>query len=318
MMKKFKVVGTAVTFGRFNKEPIERLKKIGCDVTLNPFGRPFTTEEFKKIAGDADAVIVGNDKVNEEVIRNFTNIKVIAKHGVGIDGIKIDVAKSLGITVTNAPGTNKEEVADSAMGFMLLMARDFVKMSRETKEGKWIKYPTFSMANKTMGVIGVGNIGTGFVKRALGFGMRVIASDPVVREEPQNLGVDYVDFETVIREADYLSIHCPLNETTEKMFGAAEFEKMKKGIFIVNTARSQILDYDALFEVVKSKKVAGYATDVFDYEPPAMHPIYELDNVYLTPHVAGTTYDSNYRMGSTAVDNVIAVLTGETPPNLIV
>lgn len=318
MDKNYKVVSSAVTFGKFNHEPVQRLLDLGFEVQLNPFGRPFTPAEFHEIAGDADAVIVGNDKVTESVIRQFTKIKVIAKHGVGIDGIDTVTAAELGITVTNAPGTNKEEVADSAMAFLLMMARDIEKMSRETKAGKWIKYPTSSMNNKTLGIIGAGDIGTAFAKRAAGFGMRLLVCDPIQRDEVRVLGAEYVGLDQLLEESDFVSIHCPLDLTTEKMLQKAEFEKMKSGVFLVNTARSQILDYDQLYPFVKSGHIAGYAADVFDFEPPVMHPLYKLSNVFLTPHVAGTTYDSNYRMGSTAVDNVIAVLQGETPPNKII
>lgn len=315
--KKYKVVSTAVTFGKFNSEPVERLKEIGCEVMLNPFGRPFSTAEFKELASDADAIICGNDKINEEVIRSLKNCKVIAKHGVGIDGIDIDTAKELGITVTNAPGTNKAEVADLAMGFLLAMARDIPKMSAETKDGKWIKYPGYSMEGKTIGIIGVGNIGTEMVKRCLGFGLKVIAYDPVQREEIKKMGVKYVELSEMLQDSNYISLHCPLNAMSYQMLGKSEIKTMKSGIIIVNTARSQILDYDALYEAMVEKDILGYASDVFDFEPPAMHPLYALENVYLTPHVGGTTYDSNYRMGSTAVNNVIEVFKGKTPPNLI-
>lgn len=318
MEKKYKVVGTAVTFGHFIEEPVKRLEAIGCEVILNPFGRPFTQKEFTEIAGDADAVIVGNDQVDAAVIEGLKKVKVIAKHGVGVDGIDCEAAMCAGIKVTNAPGTNKEEVADSAMGFLLLMARDLPKMSQETKRGDWNKYPTHSLFGKKVGIIGAGNIGTAFVRRAMGFGLDVLVCDPIERSEVKALGAAYVDFETVIHSADYLSIHCPLNDTTRNMLTASSFAKMKTGVFIVNTARSQILDLDDLFEAIGVGKVAGYATDVFDKEPPEPHQLYALDNVYLTPHVAGTTYDSNRRMGNTAVDDVIAVLQGQLPPNLIV
>lgn len=317
MTRKMKVVCPAVTFGKFRTEPVNRLEIFGAEVILNPYGRPFTAKEFEDLAGDADAIIVGNDKVSEEVIKTLKRVKVIAKHGVGVDGIRIDVANKLGIKVTNAPGTNKEEVADSAMAFMLAMARDIEKMSRETKSGKWIKYPTYSMAEKTIGVIGVGNIGTAFVKRVAGFGMKILVYDPVQRDEVKKLGVEYSSFEHVISESDYLSIHCPLNQASNKMFKKKQFEMMKPNIFIVNTARSQIFDYDALYNALLNHRVGGYATDVFDSEPPKMHPLYSLENVLLTPHVAGTTYDSNYRMGMTAVENVIAVLSGKVPPDLV-
>lgn len=317
-MKHYKVVSSAVTFGKFNKEPVERLEDFGCEVQLNPFGRPFTPEEFQRLAGDADAIIVGNDKVTADVINSLSQAKIIAKHGVGIDGIDVETAHTAGIAVTNAPGTNKEEVADAAMGFMLLLARDLNHLSQATKTGAWDKYPTHSLANKTMGIIGAGNIGTAFAKRARGFGMTVLVSDPVQREAVKQLGAVYAAFDEVLRHADYISIHCPLTASTYRLLGQEEFQQMKPGVFLVNTARSQIVDEKALYSFVKSRKIAGYGTDVFDVEPPVMLPLYQLPNVYLTPHVAGTTYDSNLRMGNRTVDNVLAVFAEHVPPNLIV
>lgn len=162
----WKVAGTAVTFGKFYKGSIERLEAAGCEVKLNPYGRPLTNEEMIEFAGDCDAVIVGNDKVPANVIEHFHNMKIIAKHGVGVDAIDKDQAKKQGILVTNAPGTNKDEVADAAMCLALMVARDFHTMNTHTKNHEWIKYPGVDVVDKTIGVIGAGAIGTAFVRRA--------------------------------------------------------------------------------------------------------------------------------------------------------
>lgn len=317
MDKKFKVVSTAVTFGRFVSEPVERLKAIGCEVMINPYGRPFTDAEMIEHISDADAMIVGNDKVKGEVIEKLKKLKIIAKHGVGVDGIDIDAAHKNNIIVTNAPGTNKEEVADCAMGFLLLIGRDFCKTVEETKGKKWLKRPGRSMHQKTIGIIGVGNIGLAMAKRATGFDMNILGYDIVERQEGLDLGINYVGLQELLKKSDYISLHVPLNDGTRKMIGREQFQLMKKGVILANTARSQIIDTDALYEALTDGTVLGYATDVFDYEPPEWLPLFDLPNVYLTPHEAGTTFDSNRRMGNTAVDNVIAVLQGETPPNLI-
>lgn len=136
MERKWKVVATAVTFGKFYKGTVERLEEAGCEVILNSFGRPFTKEELIEYASDADALIVGNDKVPGDVIEYFKNMKIIAKHGVGVDAIDKDKAHEMGIIVTNAPGTNKEEVADCAIGFILMLARDYYRTVKETKNKK--------------------------------------------------------------------------------------------------------------------------------------------------------------------------------------
>lgn len=316
-MNKWKVVATAVTFGKFYKGSVERLENEGCEVVLNPFGRPLTGEEMIALARDADALIVGNDKVPAEVIAHFNNMKIIAKHGVGVDAIDKDQARKMGIAVTNAPGTNKEEVADCAMGFLLMLARDFYKIVRETKAKEWIKYPGLSMQGKTIGVIGIGNIGTALVERAAGFGMRILGYDLVERERAKQLGVTYVGLETLLKEADYITLHVPLNDGTYHMIGEEQFQLMKQGAILVNTARSKCVDPLALTKALQDGRLLGYATDVYDSEPPVWYPYFDFPNVLMTPHIAGTTYDSNKRMGDTAVDNVIAVKKGLIPPNLI-
>lgn len=316
-MEKWKVAATAVTFGKFYHGSVERLEEAGCEVKLNPYGRPLTNEEMIEFAKDADALIVGNDKVPANVIEKFEHMKIIAKHGVGVDAIDKDQAHKQGIIVTNAPGTNKWEVADCAMGFLLMIARDFYKMVHETKSKEWIKYPGISMRNKTVGVIGIGNIGTAFVERAAGFGMRILGYDIVERECVKELGVTYVDLETLLKESDFISLHVPLNNETYHIIDKSAFNCMKKGTILVNTARSKCVDPEALEKALQDGTLLGYATDVYDSEPPVWYPFFDFPNVLMTPHIAGTTYDSNRRMGDTAVDNVIAVKKGETPPNLI-
>lgn len=317
MEKKWKVVSTAVTFGRFYKETVKRLEQAGCEVTLNPFGRPFTKEEMIKYASDADALIVGNDKVPGDVIEHFTNMKIIAKHGVGVDAIDKDKAHEMGIIVTNAPGTNKEEVADCAMGFILMLARDYYRAIRETKNKKWIKRPGISLYKKTIGIIGIGNIGLATVKRATGFSMRILGYDIVERDAAKALGVEYVSLSDLLSQSNFISLHVPLNEGTYHILGKEQFKMMRKGTILVNTARSKCIDPDALTEALKDGTLLGYATDVYDSEPPVWQPYFDFPNVLMTPHEAGTTYDSNRRMGTTAVDNVLAVKRGETPPNLV-
>ncbi|MDF2674619.1 MAG: phosphoglycerate dehydrogenase [Clostridiales bacterium] len=317
MEKKWKVVATAVTFGRFHKGTVKRLEDEGCEVILNPFGRPFTKEELISYASDADALIVGNDKVPGDVIEHFKNMRIIAKHGVGVDAIDKDKAHEMGIIVTNAPGTNKEEVADCAMGFLLMLARDYYRTVRETKNKEWIKHPGTSLYNKTIGVIGIGNIGLATVKRATGFSMRILGYDILERDEAKVMGTEYVSLPELLSQSDFISLHVPLNEGTYHILGEEQFKMMKKDTILVNTARSKCIDPDALTKALQDGTLLGYAMDVYDFEPPAWQPYFDFPNVIMTPHVAGTTYDSNFRMGSTAVNNVLAVKHGVTPPNLI-
>lgn len=316
-MNKWKVVGTAVTFGKANMEPINRLREIGCEVLTNEFGRPFTAEEFIKIAGDADAIIVGNDKVPGSVIRQLKNLKIIAKHGVGTDSIDVKTANELGIVVTNATGTNSQEVADLAFGMIHIISRWIHIVNSTTKDGKWYKPMGISLYNKTIGIIGVGRIGTAVAKRAMGYDMNILGYDLVERIEAKKLGVKYTGLEELIENSDIVSLHVPLTSKTRNILNSDRFKLLKNGAILINTARSQLIDNDALYLALTNGTLRGYATDVYDYEPPAKKPFFDLENVLLTPHIGGTCIESNLRMGNTAVDNVIAVMKGKTPPNLV-
>lgn len=316
-MAKWKVAGTAVTFGKVNKEPVKRLEEFGCEVTLNPYGRPMTEDEMIKYASDADAIIVGNDKVTSRIIENLKNLKVIAKHGVGIDGIDVKTAERLGITVTNAPATNSEEVADLAIGYILMLARGMYQANADTKAGRWIKPTGISLHEKTIGIVGLGAIGVALAKRAKGFDMNILGYD--IKENPSALevGVKYVSLEELLSKSDFISLHLPLTSGTVNLINEERLNLIKKGAILVNTARRKLVDYDALYKLLSQGKLRGYAADVFDFEPPEHMPIFDLPNVIVTPHIGGTTIESNRRMGDTAVNNVIAVLRGQTPPNLI-
>lgn len=313
----WKVAGTAVTFGTYYEGSVRRLEEAGCEVRLNPYGRPLTNEEMVEFAGDCDALIVGNDKVPAEVIKRFTNMKVIAKHGVGVDAIDKDQAKRQGILVTNAPGTNKDEVADAAMCLVLMVARDFHTLNAHTKNRKWVKYPGVDVVGKTIGVIGAGNIGTAFVRRCTGFTDKILVNDLVERDEVRAMGARYVSKDEIYSQCDIISLHVPLDESTFHLVDAEAFSRMRPGTILVNTARSKCVEVDALTQALKDGTLRGYGVDVYDFEPPAWHEFFDLPNVIMTPHVAGTTFESNRRMGDTAVDNVLAVKQGRVPPNLI-
>lgn len=316
-MKKWKVVSTAVTFGKINKEPVKRLEEFGCEVIINPFGRPFTEEEIIRYAFDADALIVGNDKIPGNVIKKCKKLKIIAKHGVGIDSIDIKTANQLGIVVTNAPGSNSEEVADLAFGLLHMLARGLYQANTDTKNGKWVKPVGISLSKKTLGIIGVGAIGTAVAKRATGYDMKILGYDVKKNALALELGVKYVELDELLSEADFISLHLPLTKDTVNILNADRFKLIKKGAILINTARSQLIDNEALYKALIDGTLRGYATDVYDFEPPKPLPFFNLPNVILTPHIGGTTIESNKKMGETVVDNVIAVLKGETPPNIV-
>lgn len=313
----FKVVASTVTFGKINQEPLQRLIDQGYDVITNSFGRPFTEEELIHIAGDADALIIGNDKITEKYINQAPQLKIIAKHGVGVDGVDMEAAKARGIAVTNAPGSNADEVADLAIASMLSLARVLYPSIRDLKADKWPKYSGISLYKKTIGIVGTGSIGRSLAKRATGFEMKILAYDAYESDDVKALGGTYVDLDTLLNDSDFISLHLPSTPETRNLIHAQRIAALKETAVLVNTARAQLVDYEALDKALKSGKIKGYAADVFDKEPPTHLSLFDYDNVIVTPHIGGTTKESNLKMGNMSVDNVISVLEGNGPINPI-
>lgn len=309
----FKVVATTVTFGKINHEPLQRLLDEGYEVITNSFGRPFTEEELIAIAGDADAIIIGNDKITANYINQTTRLKIIAKHGVGVDGVDMEAAKAKNIAVTNAPGSNAQEVADLAVASMLSLARVLYPSIRDLKAGQWPKHPGISLYQKTIGIVGTGSIGKALAQRATGFSMNILAYDVYESDEVKSLGGVYTDIDTLVRKSDFISLHVPLTPTTRNIINEERIRALKPTAVLVNTARADLVDYNALTLALIENRIKGYAADVFDKEPPTHLPMFDLDNVIIMPHMGGTTKESNLNMGNMAVDSVIAVLSGNPP-----
>lgn len=316
-MFKWKVVATAVTFGKADPEPMNRLKAIGCEVITNTFGRPLTETEMIAVARDANALIIGNDKVTGTIIRSCPKLKVIAKHGVGIDGIDSKAAAECGVVVTNAPGVNSHEVADLTFGLLHMLSRGLYIANEATKRGDWVKPMGVGLWGKTIGIIGVGKIGLATAHRATGYKMNILGFDCVQRPEANAIGVHYVALEKLLQQSDFVSLHLPLTNETRNILDQHKLGLLKSGSILINTARSQLVDYEVLHQALLDGRISGYGTDVYDFEPPQLHPMFSLENVILTPHLGGTCFESNIRMGNTSVDNVIAVLEDGIPPNLI-
>lgn len=316
-MRNWKIVVTAVTFAKADPEPLNRLKAIGCDVITNSLGRPLTEGEMINVARDADALIVGNDKVTGTIIRSCPKLKVIAKHGVGVDTIDSKTATECGVVVTNAPGVNSHEVADLAFGLLHMLSRGLYIANKATKEGTWLKPMGVGLWEKTIGIIGVGKIGLATAYRATGYKMKILGFDCVERLEAKKIGIEYVGLEELLQQSDFISLHLPLTNKTRNILDDRRLGLVNPGAILINTARSQLVEYEVLHKALLDGRIRGYGVDVYDFEPPQLHPMFSLDNVILSPHLGGTCYESNIRMGNTAVDNVIAVLEARTPPNRI-
>ena len=315
--RPFHVVSCAASFGVFTREPVERLEAAGCSVKINPFGRVMTKSEILDFAYGADAVIVGNDDFNAEIVRSLPDLKLIARHGAGIDNIGYREAHARGIVVTNTPGVNAEETADLTFGLILDLERNITRMNNELKAGIWRKRAGHSLYGKTIGIIGVGRIGQAVARRAMGFGMDILGND--IREQPQaaRTGLIFTSLNDLLRKSDIVTLHTPLTDATRNLIGAKELRMMKDDAVLINTARDGIVRHAALEKALLAGRLHGYAADVHEGEPPRHLDIFDLPNVLVTPHAGSATFETNLRMGMAVADNIIAVKDGVTPPNLV-
>ena len=315
---RYRVLTTPRSFGKESPRPIELLEKVGIEVVETASPRPVSVENLEREIKGMDALIVGIDPVTAEVLAAADSLKVISKYGAGVDNIDLTAAKKRGIVVTNTPEANSHSVAELAMGVIFALARRIPYADRVTKLGKWERVSGIELLGKTLGIVGMGKVGRRLAKLALGVGMKVVAFDPYVTQDSIGLEeVRLLPFRELLSVSDFISIHLPLTEETQKMFNRETLHLVKKGSYLINTSRGEVLDEGALVEVLKSSRLAGAALDVYSHEPPANSPLLNLDNVITTPHIGAHTREAIERMGVGAAENVIAVLLGVGEPNVV-
>lgn len=271
-----------------------------------------SADDLLREIGDYSAVVVrSRTKITGDVIGAAKNLEVIARGGVGLDNIDLDAAKKAGIAVVNTPEASSASVAEHALGLCFALARRLPRAHTTTAAGKWEKKALkgVELGGKTLGIIGIGRIGRELAKRAIGLGMTVIASDPLVKpEDVKPLGIELVGIAQVLGESDFISLHIPLNLETKGLIGASELDMMKPTAYLVNCARGGVVDEEALYRALKDGTIAGAAMDVFENEPPEGSPLLGLDNVALTPHIAASTVDGQRRVGLEVARKVLEAL----------
>src|SRR5262245_9091589 len=247
----------------------------------------------RKIAPYHGLIVRSSSTVTAEVFGAATNLRVVGRAGIGVDNIDVEAATKKGVVVMNTPAGNNITTAEHAISMLLALARSIPQATASMKSGKWEKgrFIGSEVFNKTLGVVGIGNIGSLVAERALGLKMRVIAFDPFISQEAaQRLGVELVGLDDLYARSDFITIHTPLTPETRGLIGAAAFGKMKDGVRLINCARGGIVDEEALAAAIRQGKVAGAALDVFSEEPPpADHPLLKLDQVISTPHLGAAT-----------------------------
>ena len=271
-------------------------------------------EQLKAIIGDYDALIVRSQtKVTAEIIESGEKLKVIGRAGVGIDNIDVDAATRNGIVVVNAPTGNIIAAAEHTIALMLALARNVPQADGQLKSGKWRReeFVGTEIRNKTLGIIGLGNVGSEVAKRVQSFEMRVIAHDPFVSKDyARNLKVDLVSLDQLLKEADFITLHVPLTAATKKLIGSKELAKLKPTARIINCARGGLIDEEAIVKAIKAGKLAGAAFDVFDHEPVTDSPLFKEDNIIVTPHLGASTIEAQTSVAKDIAEEVMVVLQG--------
>ncbi|MEO6828433.1 MAG: phosphoglycerate dehydrogenase [Acidobacteriaceae bacterium] len=276
---------------------------------------------------DADALVVRSGvQVDAKLLESAPKLRVIGRAGVGVDNIDTDAATRNGIVVMNTPGANAVAVAELTLALMIDLARMVPRANATMHDGKWEKKSLqgCELRGKTLGIVGMGRVGLEVARRAKAFGMELIGHDPFVSEKPKEraaiareYGARLTSIEEVFREADYLTLHVGLTPDTEGMINAKSLASMKKGVRIINCARGELVVEEALAEAVKSGQVAGAALDVFRAEPLKNSPFFELENVILTPHIAGSTAEAQEAVGIQIAEQVRAYLTTGVVQNAV-
>jgi D-3-phosphoglycerate dehydrogenase len=312
----YKILITARIFPTL-KELMAKVKMEGLEIVDNPYmGQTLSEENLLEIIAGVEACLVGDDYFTRKVLEKADSLKVIAKFGVGVDRIDLQAATEHGIIVANAPGTNKHAVADMTMGLILALARKIpYSHNKVVNEGFWKVITGTEVYGKTLGIMGLGQIGREVARRANGFAMKLLAYEPFPDQEFVNkYDVKLVSMAELFKEADFISLNLPSLPTTKGIINKETLALVKPGAFIINTARGDIVDDQALYEALVSGRLAGAALDVLATEPPPKdHPLFKLENVILTPHVGAHTYEAQLRAGTMALENILRVLRGEKP-----
>lgn len=317
-MKPYKVLITD-TLAQVGVEILSQV----ADVDMRP---GISAEELRDIISDYDALIVrSTTKVTRDIISAAQRLKVIGRAGVGVDNIDVAAATERGIYVVNSPDAVTIAAAEHTMALLLALARRVVQahsaLKATSQSGGSVdrkKFMGTQLAGKTIGIIGIGRIGSYVARLSQVFGMKVIGYDPFVTpESARQKGIEWKEFEAVLKEADIISLHVPLTDETYHMLDVRQFEMMKEGVLIINTSRGAVINEAALYKALVDGKVAGAAVDVVEVDPPWKSRLLELDNVIVTPHLGASTIEAQEVAAKDIAEQVVAVLRGEMPKSAV-
>ena len=308
-----KVLITTIPFGNNNRLPLELLEKSNIEYQLNPFNKKITEEQLAEIISDFDAIIAGTEQITSKVLKCASQLKLISRVGIGLDGVDLLTAQKLGIKVSYTPDAPSPAVAELTIGLMLSMLRSIHISNSQMHRGIWYRYFGRRLGNVTIGIIGVGRIGKRVLKLLQGFETAKILVNDISpsRELNSELEVRWVNKEEIYKEADIISLHLPLTQITKNMIRKEHLETMKPDAILINTSRGGIINEGDLYEFMKSGNLGGAAIDVFEKEPYE-GPLKEIEHCLLTAHMGSMSVDCRTKMEIEATTEVVRFLSGES------
>jgi len=303
---------TTYPFGVSDPAPVDMLREAGFEVRLSPHGRKHASHETAALLGDVDYLIAGTEGLDAAVLaRGLPRLRMVAKNGVGLDGLDIDYCRANGVAVAYTPEAPARSVVEQVFGVLISLSRRFVEAHEGLRQGEWRRLTGVLWQGKTLGILGCGRIGKQVAEVARAFGMRILAHD--IREDrdwARAQGVHYVDLATLLRESLAVSVHLPLDASTRHLLDAERLALMRTDAYLINTCRGPVLDEAALEQALRAGRLAGAAIDVYAQEPYT-GPLRELPNVFLTCHQGSCTVDGRFAMEMGSAENVLRYHRGE-------
>ncbi len=313
-MAEKKVLITLYHLGPRVAPVVRRLEVAGFEVLRNPLDRFYTEDELIQALQGIFATIAGGEPYTERVFREAKDLRIVARWGVGYDQIDVSAATRRGVLIAMAFGANHEAVADGAFALMAGLAENLIPHHQRVRAGGWSFDPHPGLWRSTVGIIGLGRIGKAVARRCRGFEMRILAYDTVPDTAfAEQLGISLVPLDMLLREADFVTIHAPHTPDTDRLINRGRLMLMKPTAFLINTARGGLIDEDALYEALISRRIAGAGLDTFRQEPPAGSPLLQLDNVILSPHSTGNNLRAEELVADRCIGAISALGRGNAP-----
>ncbi|HUX19715.1 MAG TPA: phosphoglycerate dehydrogenase [Spirochaetia bacterium] len=312
-LSECRILVTPTSFGKADPTLISRLQAACAEVVPNATGKPLSAGQLAGMLQNVDGYIAGLDEINDAALALADKLQVISRYGVGVDNVDLAAARKRGIVVTNTPGANSVSVAELTVGLILSAIRHIPEAVAATRAGEWPRLSGVTLRNKTVGIVGYGAIGRCVAERLLPFGCRLLAFDPYAQGTGTE-GTVMTSLDELLRESDIVTLHAPVTDDTRRMVNATFLRAMKPSAYLVNTARGELIEEEALVRALQEGRLAGAAIDVFDREPlPKDSPLLALPRLIATPHMAAHTDDAMNAMGEIAMSDCLSVLRGEEP-----